>query len=1007
MRFLLASKLFSRLKNRRFTSILTATKPTEAASTQLSLKNFNPGTKTLGFTVKNVQPVPELLLTVVELTHDQTGAEYIHVARNDDNNAFSIAFRTTPTDSTGVSHILEHTVLCGSKKYPCRDPFFKMANRSLATYMNALTGLDYTMYPFATQNAKDFRNLMNVYIDAVFAPHLREIDFRQEGWRLENENINDPNSPLVVRGIVFNEMKGAFANSEDLFGQRLINNLLPTHTYANVSGGEPIKILDLTWDQLKHFHQTHYHPSNSRIYTYGNFPLNDHLQALSEALSTFSPIQASTEVPFEQRWTEPRKMEISCRVDPLLPNSEKNTTLAMSYLLGCTSDVQENATLQILSLLLTSEPNSPFYKSLLEPNIGANYSPYTGYLNHTREGMFSIGLQGVYPNDVEKVCGIIETTFDEVIKNGFHAKEIEAVLHNIELGNKLVTTNFGLDLAMCITPLWNHNANVTDMLKVNEIIRKFRENWSKNPQFLQDLVTKYFKNNPHRLTLVMKPESTYEQNESNQETEKLKEMTKKLNEEEKRNIHHFGLKLKAHQDEKEDISCLPTLQLSDIKKEILMTDFEKYKIAQQPVYFSVQPTNGVNHFRGLFSIADLPANLRSLVPLFCNVATKMGAGDYDYKKLSQNIDLHTGGMNLFPNIENWNHLSYGELNQGIGLHSHCLDRNTMKMFELWNLIFNNATFNNVDRLSTLIQMETNKLVSGLPTTGSAYAVNCASSSLTKAASLKFHFSGMKYVTEMRKLAEKSDLTDVLSSLQLIADSVFVMHNCSFAMNSSSTSAKNVLEELIYGLKSSTVHLKPSTLTIERPSRYHYVLPLPVNYIGKSILTVLMGHRDSANLAIAAEVMTNKFLHREIREKGGAYGGRAMYDNTSGIFSFYSYRDPNNLKTLDMFNEAVDWIIKGEFTLQDVDEAKLSIFQRVDKPMSPGDRGSRMFFKGSSDDEFQEYRKRLFASSKDKIVEAAKKYLADPRKTGICILGPECSTIKNDRTWLTITEYKEL
>ncbi|XP_030055213.1 presequence protease, mitochondrial-like [Microcaecilia unicolor] len=244
---------------------LNSWRRTSSSASERALQ-YKIGEKIHGFTIEQVTSVPELLLTAVKLSHDNTGAKYLHLAREDSENLFSVQFRTTPMDSTGVPHILEHTVLCGSEKYPCRDPFFKMMNRSLATFMNALTAADYTLYPFSTQNSKDFQNLLSVYLDAVFFPRLQELDFWQEGWRLEHENPTDAHSPLVFKGIVFNEMKGAFTSSESVFTQKLQNKLLPDHTYAVVSGGDPTYIPDLTWEQLKQFHATHYHPSNARCF---------------------------------------------------------------------------------------------------------------------------------------------------------------------------------------------------------------------------------------------------------------------------------------------------------------------------------------------------------------------------------------------------------------------------------------------------------------------------------------------------------------------------------------------------------------------------------------------------------------------------------------------------------------------------------------------------------------------------------------------------------------------
>uniref|UniRef100_A0A4W3H4S8 Pitrilysin metalloproteinase 1 n=1 Tax=Callorhinchus milii TaxID=7868 RepID=A0A4W3H4S8_CALMI len=296
---------------------------------------YKVGEKIHGFTINQVTAVPDLFLTAIKLSHDSTGAKYLHVARDDPNNLFSVQLRTTPLDSTGVPHILEHVVLCGSEKYPCRDPFFKMLNRSLSTFMNAFTASDYTMYPFSTQNSKDFQNLLSVYLDAVFFPCLRELDFCQEGWRLEHENPHDPSSPLVFKGVVFNEMKGAFTDNEKLYAQHVQNKILPDHTYSVVSGGDPMHIPELTWEELKHFHATHYHPSNARFFTYGDLPLEQHLKQIQEeALCKFNRIETDTAVPIQQRWSKPRECHVTCGPDSMAPDPTKQTMFSVSFLLG-------------------------------------------------------------------------------------------------------------------------------------------------------------------------------------------------------------------------------------------------------------------------------------------------------------------------------------------------------------------------------------------------------------------------------------------------------------------------------------------------------------------------------------------------------------------------------------------------------------------------------------------------------------------------------------------------
>lgn len=979
-----------------------------------------------GFTVREVVAVPDLFLTAVKLTHDKTGAQYLHAARDDSNNLFSVQFRTTPMDSTGVPHILEHTVLCGSEKYPCRDPFFKMLNRSLSTFMNAFTASDYTMYPFSTQNGKDFQNLLSVYLDAVFFPCLREQDFWQEGWRLENENPADPSSPLVFKGVVFNEMKGAFSDNERLYAQHLQNKLYPDHTYSVVSGGEPLAIPDLTWEQLKQFHATHYHPSNSRFFTYGDLPLENHLKQIQEeALSRFDRIDPNTEVPSQSHWTSPREDHVTCSPDALSPDPARQNTLCVSYLLGDITDTFEGFTLSLLSSLMISGPNSPFYKSLIEPKIGTDFSSVVGYDGSTKEASFSIGLQGMAEEDTERVKEIISQTINDIIENGFEEERIEALLHKIEIQMKHQSTNFGLSLASYIASSWNHDGDPVELLRISESVAKFRQALKENPCFLQDKVKHYFKENTHQLTLSMSPEDAYLEKQAKAEEEKLHKKTEVLSDSDRKEIYEKGLELLAAQSKTQDASCLPALKVSDIEPTIPITPVEMSFIGGVPVQYCEQPTNGLVYFRAMCSLNSLPEDLKLYVPLFCSIITKMGCGDLDYRQQAQQMELRTGGMSVSTQvITDSNHLDTFE--QGILLFSSCLERNLPHMFELWSDIFNKPHFNDEERLRVLVMSSAQELANGISYSGHMYAMTRAARHLTPAGDLHETFGGMEQVKFMKRTAEMSDLTQVIRALPRIKRHLLNPANMRCAVNATPQKMSDSAAQLESFMKDVAAnrreHKRVRVNIISKPldpldasgasrklvsdqnfypcpMKTHFEMPFPVNFVSETIRTVPFSHQDYASLCILARMMTAKFLHGEIREKGGAYGGGARMGG-GGMFSFYSYRDPNSVQTLSAFHKGVDWAKSGRFTQQDIDEAKLSVFSAVDSPVAPADKGIGRFLSGITDEMKQSHRERLFAVNHRHLVEVAERYFAvGQNKYGITILGPENETLKKDPSWL--------
>ncbi|KAM9229505.1 presequence protease, mitochondrial isoform 2-T2 [Dugong dugon] len=996
---------------------------------------YKVGEKIHGFTINQVTPIPELFLTAVKLSHDNTGARYLHLAREDKNNLFSVQFRTTPMDSTGVPHILEHTVLCGSQKYPCRDPFFKMLNRSLSTFMNAFTASDYTLYPFSTQNPKDFQNLLSVYLDAAFFPCLRELDFWQEGWRLEHEDPADPQTPLIFKGIVFNEMKGAFTDNERIFSQHLQNRLLPDHTYSVISGGDPLCIPDLTWEQLKQFHATHYHPSNARFFTYGNFQLEKHLKQIDEeALSKFQKIEPSTIVPAQKPWDKPREYQITCGPDSLATDSSKQTTVSVSFLLPGITNTFEAFALNLLSSLLIGGPNSPFYKALIESGLGTGFSPDVGYNGYTREAYFSVGLQGIAEKDIQTVRNIIDRTIDEVIEKGFEDDRIEALLHKTEIQMKHQSTSFGLTLTSYIASCWNHDGDPVELLKLGNQMAQFRQRLKESPVFLQEKIKQYFKNNQHKLTLSMKPDDKYYEKQTQMETEKLKQKVNSLSRKDKEWIYEKGLELRTQQSKTQDASCLPALRVSDIERTIPFTELDVTLAAGEiPVQYCAQPTNGMVYFRAFSSLNTLPEELKLYVPLFCSVLTKLGCGILNYREQAQQIELKTGGMTVSPHVlPDDSHLDTYE--QGVLFSSLCLDRNLPDMMHLWSEIFNNPCFEEEEHFKVLVKMSAQELSNGIPDSGHLYASIRASRTLTPAGDLQETFNGMDQVRLMKRIAEMTDIKPVLRKLPRIKKHLLNCDNMRCSVNATpqqmSETAK-VVERFIKNLGRSKKERKPvRPHVIEKPAykngssgstyvngsqiirklitdptfkpcqmKTHFLLPFPVNYVGECVRTVPYTDPDHASLKILARLMTAKFLHTEIREKGGAYGGGAKLSR-DGVFTFYSYRDPNSIETLQSFGKAVDWAKSGKFTQQDIDEAKLSVFSAVDAPVAPSDKGMDHFLYGLSDEMKQAHREQLFAVGHDKLIDVSNKYLGIGKCThGLAVLGPENAKIAKDPSWI--------
>ncbi|XP_030631404.1 presequence protease, mitochondrial isoform X2 [Chanos chanos] len=708
----------------------------------------------------------------------------------------------------------------------------------------------------------------------------------------------------------------------------------------------------------------------------------------------------------------------------MAPDPTKQNTLCISYLLGDITDTFEAFTLSLLSSLMVSGPNSPFYKALIEPKIGTDFSSVVGYDGSTRHATFSVGLQGMAEQDFDTVKQIISQTIDDIITSGFEEERIEALLHKIEIQMKHQSTSFGLALASYIASCWNHDGDPVDLLKISENVSRFRQCLKDNPRYLQDKVQHYFKDNTHRLTLSMSPDEKYLVRQAEEEQQKLQQKIQSLTDGDHRDIYEKGLQLLEAQSTTQDASCLPALKVSDIQPTIQYTPVQMGSAGGVPVQYCEQPTNGMVYFRAMSNINSLPEDLKIYVPLFCSVITKLGCGEMDYRQQAQRMELKTGGMSVSPQIlPDTSDLDLYE--QGVLFTSSCLERNLPDMFQLWSDIFNSPHFDDEERLRVLVMMSAQELSNGISYSGHMYAMTRAARSLTPTADLQETFGGMDQVKFMKRIAETEDLTTVLRKLPRIKRHLFNPEYMRCAVNATPQKMTDVaaeMERFMGNIASNRKERKPvRPHIVERsldPSgsvecrklvsephfqpcqmKTYFQMPFPINFVSECVRTVPFTHEDYASLCILARMMTAKFLHGEIREKGGAYGGGARMGG-GGLFSFYSYRDPNSTQTLTAFRNGVEWAKAGKFTQQDIDEAKLSIFSAVDAPVAPSDKALSRFLSGITDDLKQRHRERLFAVTEKDLIDVAGRYLGIGQRTcGVAILGPENESIKKDPSWV--------
>ncbi|GJN75036.1 mitochondrial presequence protease [Purpureocillium lilacinum] len=954
-----------------------------------------PGDKLHGFTLVRSKHVPELELTALHLQHDKTGADYLHIARDDSNNVFSIGFKTNPPDATGVPHILEHTTLCGSDKYPIRDPFFKMLPRTLSNFMNAFTASDHTFYPFATTNAQDFKNLMSVYLDSTLHPLLKQSDFTQEGWRIGPENPNgetEESKKLVFKGVVYNEMKGQMSDAGYLYYIRFQDQIFPD---INNSGGDPQKITDLTYEQLKDFHAQHYHPSNAKLFTYGDMPLADHLQEVDARLQAFDRIQADRQIHEPIELKGPKDVTLYGPQDPLV-DADRQYKTSVSWITGDTTDVLESFSIALLSTLLMDGYGSPLYRGLIEAGMGFDFSPNAGYDSSAKRGIFSIGLTGVQEADVPKLKGKIQEILRQARETGFEQTKIDGALHQLELSLKHKTANFGFSMLNRLKPRWFNGTDPFDSLAWSDTINGFQARLAQGG-YLEGLIDKYLLND-NALTFTMAPSPTFAEELAKEEqtrlSDKISEAVARAGGEEHARKQfeqqEQDLLVEQNKTNTEDLGCLPTVHVKDIPRSIDPVVVRDQVLAGTPIQWHEAPTNGLTYFRAINTLENLPDDLRELIPLFTDSIMRLGTKDMTMEQLEDLIKLKTGGVSVgyhsTPSPTDFHQSSEGIIFTGMAL-----DRNVPVMYDILRKLVLETNFDSPEaalRIRQLLQASADGVVNDIASSGHRFAVGYSESSLTRSAWLRQQVAGLSQVKLVTRLAgrpETDALEDVIGKLKqiqkfaLASDKMRTAVTCgSESVQDNSASLQKFMGNLPSGL-SGLENAAPRQMP--KDSKTFFPLPYQVYYGGLSVPTVSYTSPQGAPLQILSQLLTHKHLHHEIREKGGAYGGGALCKPLDGLFGFYSYRDPNPQNTLGIMRNAGRWAVNKEWTDRDLEEAKISVFQSVDAPKAVNQEGMARFLSGITEEMKQKKRQQLLDVTKEQVREAAQKYLVETVEKG--------------------------
>lgn len=925
--------------------------------------------------------VTSLEIELQEYVHRATQAKHLHLASHDTNNAFLVAFKTLPQDGTGVAHILEHTTLCGSHRYPVRDPFFLMTRRSLNTFMNAFTSSDWTGYPFASQNPKDFNNLLSVYLDAVFFPNLDPLDFAQEGWRTEFATPDDPSSPLVFRGVVFNEMKGAMSSPINRIWHTLREHLYPTTTYHFNSGGDPEEIPNLTYEGLKAFHQRHYHPSNAVFLTYGNLAPEIHQEQMERlALASFSHQDLDLDIPDEQRYAAPMRVHESY---PLEGDLDRKSHVLLGWLLGQSTDVAEMMRAQLLAGVLLEHSGSPLRKALETTELGSAPSEICGFDNSSRETSFVCGLEGTQTDLADQVEDMVLDVLTQVAEHGIPQDEVESVLHQLELSQREITGGhfpYGLQLLVKTLSQVFHGGDPMVELDIDDALAELRRD-IQDPDFIKHLTRRLLLDNPHRVRLTMSPDPEMSARLAEAEAVDLERRKSVLSEDQASAIVTRAQALQERQDKVDDPEILPKVGLEDIPKSLAYPQGSQLQAGTVPVHWYSAGTNGLVYAQVIADLAQLDPDQEALLALFCQCLTEVGSGSDDYLATQSRQAAHTGGMSASVSVRS-------RLETVDAIHAHfvlgskALSRNMRPMTDLLFNHFTRPRFDELRRLRELVAQMRAIRESMITDRGHALAISAACAGLAPCGKLSHAWGGLEGLRRLkqldRDLADEGKLEAFAHRLKGISE-VLAGSPRQILLIGERELKDRYVSEVAQVFSESAAFNDQHIFSPDSPKhkiRAAWLTSTQVNFCAKAFACVPADHADAPVLTVLGPFLRNRYLHTAIREKGGAYGAGCRYASDTGSFAFYSYRDPRLRETLEDYDRAVHQIQRDSHEARHLEEAIMNVIRDVDQPDAPAAEAMTTFHESlhqRTPEQRQAFRKAILSVTLDDLRRVAATY----------------------------------
>lgn len=927
------------------------------------------------------------------LKHKKTGARILLLSNDDDNKVFSIGFRTTPVNSTGVAHILEHSVLCGSDKYPIKDPFVELAKGSLNTFLNAMTFPDKTIYPVASCNDKDFQNLMDVYLDAVFYPRIYKEDkiFRQEGWHYEME---DKDSPLTINGVVYNEMKGAFSSPDDVLSRELFTSLYPDTTYGFESGGDPEVIPELSYEEFLDFHRKYYHPTNSYIYLYGNMDMVEKLEYMDkEYLSKFERREINSEVETQKAFDKMRRV---VKEYPIGEEEKESGNTYFSYNISISDSLDKEVclALQILDYALCTAPGAPLKKALTEAGIGTEIQ--SSYDCGIKQPFFSVIAKNADTDKETAFVEIIEKVLTDIVKNGFDKKALLAGLNYFEFRYRESDYGYypkGLMYGINILETWLYDEKKPFIrVESGEVYEALREKVEDG--YFEKLIQTYMLDNPHKSMVVLLPKKGLTQEREKALAEELASYKAGLTDSEMDAIVEGAKALKAYQekpDAEEDLAKIPLLSRKDMKKEANRFVNELRKAGDNDFLYHDLFTNGISYLRLIFKLDKVPARLIPYVGIMTSVLGMMDTDKHEYADLNNDINILTGGIQTISNV-------YGDIQDEnrflmtLEMKTKVMEQNLQTAIDLMKEEILGTNFADKKRLKEILAELKSRLQAQAMSASHVIAFNRALSNVSKKAAANEQLSGMDFYRLVEKLDGEFDAEadKLIASLKELAEIAFRPENLMLDLTGSEKAAEELpamvehFKKELYTCEVETGSYDPVLTKVKEG----YKTPGQVQYVCRAGNFKHKGLPYTGSLRVLKTMMGYDYLWNQIRVKGGAYGCMCGFSKSGECF-IVSYRDPNLKNTVEVYENAADYIAAFEADERMLTQYIIGAIGELDTPKSASLKGLDSlvaYMTGLTDADMQRERDELLATDAEALKKTSEQIRAFMEEDCLCVVG---------------------